>query len=121
MLYWIAIIAISVIGFALITKFLKDDVVELGLSFRRALFQSSVYLALCLIMPIGELGFIYAVTGFPPHLSISALTPSNLAVLYMATYVPVIIITLIPIYAFAATLLSTWWFRSAARGVYAVP
>ncbi|ADN49913.1 hypothetical protein [Vulcanisaeta distributa] len=100
----------SVIGFALITKFLRDDDAEFGLNFRRVLLQSLVYLALCLVMPVGELGFIYDVTGFPLRLSTSAPTSNDSAVLYTATHVPVIIITLIPIYAFAAT-----------RGVYAVP
>ncbi len=56
-------VAISIIGFTLITKFIKDDIAEFGFEFRRALLQSLIYLAMCLIVPFGELVFLYAVMG----------------------------------------------------------
>ncbi|MCG2867239.1 MAG: hypothetical protein L7H08_06905 [Vulcanisaeta sp.] len=45
----------------MITKFVKDDIAEFNLGFRRALLQSLIYLTLCLLIPIGELSFIYAI------------------------------------------------------------
>ncbi|GAB6948134.1 hypothetical protein JCM16161A_22640 [Vulcanisaeta sp. JCM 16161] len=111
------LVAISIIGFALVIKFLRDDIVEFGFGFRRAFLQSLVYLAMCLIVPVGELAFLYAVMRFPPHLMASAPTPGDLIVLYIAMYVPVMIAALFPIYALAMALLSTWWSRSTVKGV----
>jgi hypothetical protein len=105
-------VAISIIGFTLITKFIKDDIAEFGFGFRRALLQSLIYLALCLIVPIGELGFIYVVMGFPPHL---ITTPGDSLAFYMATYVPAMITVVLPIYAFAITSLGMRWSKSAMK------
>jgi hypothetical protein len=107
-------VAISIIGFTLITKFIKDDIAEFSFGFRRALLQSLIYLALCLIVPTGELGFIYNIMGFPPHL-ITTPTLGDLLALYMATYVPAMITVVLLIYAFAITLLGMKLFRSAMK------
>jgi len=107
-------VAISIIGFTLVTKFVKDDIAEFNHGFRRALLQSLIYLALCLIIPIGELSFIYAIAGFPPHL-ITTSTLGDLFVLHMATYAPAIITIALPTYAFAITLLSMAWSRSTMK------
>jgi len=66
------------------------------------LLQSLIYLALCLIIPIGELGFTYTITGFPPHL-ITTPTLGDLPALHMATY------------AFAITHLGMAWSRQALK------
>lgn len=112
-------VAISIIGFTLITKFIKDDIEEFSFGFRRALLQSLIYLALCLIVPTGELGFIYTIMGFPPHL-ITTPTLGDLIAFYMATYVPVIITVVLLIYAFAITLLGIRWSRSAMKNKHAM-
>ena len=107
-------VATSIIGFTLITKFVKDDIAEFNLGFRRALLQSLIYLALCLIVPIGELGFTYTIAGFPPHL-ITKPTLGDLLALHMATYAPVIITTALPTYTFAITHLGMAWSRHAPK------
>ncbi|WP_243674769.1 hypothetical protein [Vulcanisaeta distributa] len=110
-------VAISIIGFVLVAKFLRDDIVEFKYGFRRALLQSLIYLAICLITPIFEVAYLYVVLGFPPpHLITTTPTPNDLIVLYTATYVPIMIAALMPAYAFVTTLLSTWWSRSTMRG-----
>ncbi len=109
----------SIIGFTLITKFVKDDIAEFSFGFRRALLQSLIYLALCLIIPIGELSFIYAITGFPPHL-ITTPTLGDLIAFYMATYVPAMITVVLLIYAFAIALLGMRWSRSAMKNKHAM-
>ncbi|MGC9179236.1 MAG: hypothetical protein ACP5GZ_03385 [Vulcanisaeta sp.] len=109
-------ISISIIGFILIARFLRDDVVEFNLNFRRALLQSLIYLAMCLIVPFGELAFLYAVMGFPPRLPSVGLTANDLVAVMMANYVPVLIAALMPVYALAITILSVRWARLAVRG-----